>query len=53
MPLVHCALSMYLEKRSSIGERSDENVPELRRAGTTFDGEYLEEHPQAFQTILQ
>ena len=33
----------YLEKRcSGISEHSDGDVPELRRARTTFDGEYLD-----------
>ena len=52
MPLVHYALSTYLERYfSGISEHSDGNVPELRCAGTTFGGEYLEAHPQAFQAI--
>ena len=52
MPLVHYALSTYLERRcSGIDEHSDGNVPELRRAGTTLDGEYLEAHPQALQNV--
>ena len=53
MPLLHYALSTYLERLCSIfGEHSYGNVPELRRVGTTFDGEYMEAHPPAFQAIL-
>ena len=53
MSLVHCAIFTYLESHcSGIREHSDGNVPELRRTGTMFNGEYLEAHPQAFQIIL-
>ena len=53
MSLVHHALSINSERRcSGIGQHSDGNVSKLRRAGTTFEGEYLEAYSQAFQAVL-
>ena len=51
MPLVHYALSTYLERCCCNGEHSDGNVTEPVRTGTTFGGEYLLQH-QVFQAIL-
>ena len=54
MPLVHYyALCTYMEMRYlCIGVHFDGNVLEFRRAGTVFDGEYLEAHPQVCQAIF-